>query len=373
MKRALAIAVSGLIAFLSTWGCAANSESRRYSRQQAQDTLSRLEAPGLVIGEFKLAPDPVLDGDTVKVEGLDTTLRLLGIDTEETYKTRDDRRAATADFDTYLRKKRGDSQRPVKAATPLGEEAKRWAKTFFSGVTRVRLERDHPKEIRGVYNRYLTYILVEKNGVWFNYNIECVRAGMSPYFTKYGYSRRFHDQFKVAERQARKASRGIWDASKQRYPDYEQRKRWWDARADFIHAFEREAKGRDDYIPLTRWDSLRRLDEREGREVVLLATVGKVRHGQKGPSKVFLSRRRDSSFPIVFFDKDVMGNTGIANAQGEFVRVRGKVTRYFNKYRKKDELQIVVSRPNQVEVSRVPQFSESSAETASPVNVSKKD
>ena len=68
-------------------GCATDSETRRYSRKQAQKSLSQLEEPGLVIGEFKLAAkNPVLDGDTVKVAGLDTTLRLLGIDSEETFK-----------------------------------------------------------------------------------------------------------------------------------------------------------------------------------------------------------------------------------------------------------------------------------------------
>lgn len=347
-----------VIAAAAMASCAADTQqSRRYSRERAQKSLTQLEQPGLVIGEFKLAAkDPVLDGDTVKVEGLETTLRLLGIDTEETFKNEADRRAAADDFDQYLRDKRGDRKNPAKAATPMGEEAKKWAKEFFAGVDTIRLERDHPREVRGLYGRYLSYILVEKDGVWMNYNVECVRAGMSPYFTKYGYSRRFHDQFVVAQRQAQNDRRGIWNPDKQKYPDYDERLVWWNARAEFIRSFEEEAGEKDNYIPLTRWDSLQRIEAYEGREVVILGTVARVKLGQKGPSKVYLSRRRTSSFPIVFFDKDVMGNTGIAQARGEFVRVRGTVSKYFNKYRKTDELQVVVTLPGQVQVLKIPPF-----------------
>lgn len=362
---AVAVAAVAVAALAS---CTSEVQTRRYSRAQAQKSLAQLEQPGLVIGEFKLAAkDPVLDGDTVKVAGLDTTLRLLGIDTEETFKNEDDRRAAADDFAEYLRKKRGDRKNPAKAATPMGEEAKKWAKQFFKGVDTIRLERDHPREVRGLYGRYLSYILVEHDGAWMNYNVECVRAGMSPYFTKYGYSRRFHDQFLVAQRQAQKAQRGIWSPDAQKYPDYDERLSWWNARAEFIRAFEKEAGEREHYIPLTRWDSLQRLEAHEGREVVVLGTVARVKLGQRGPSKVFLSRRRSSSFPIVFFDKDVMGNTGIADARGEFVRVRGTVTKYFNKYRKSDELQVVVTLPGQVQVSEIPPFDPGSGDTSASI------
>ena len=55
-----------------------------------------------------------------------------------------------------------------------------------------------PGEIRDRYDRYLAYVFAEIDGKWVNYNVECVRAGMSPYFMKYGYSQRFHADF-VAE------------------------------------------------------------------------------------------------------------------------------------------------------------------------------
>ena len=185
----------------------------------------------VVIGEFGLTK--IIDGDTVGVDGLDSSLRLLGIDTEETYKNQADRLASDADFVKYLADKRAGHSRPVKAATPLGEDAKTWAKHFFAGVDKVRLERDNPRQIRGRYNRYLAYVFAFKNGQWVNYNVEAVRAGMSPYFTKYGYSRRFHQEFVDAEREAKAAHLGIWDPTKLHYPDYAERKPWWTARAEF--------------------------------------------------------------------------------------------------------------------------------------------
>ena len=106
-----------------------------------------------------------------------------------------------------------------------------WAKKWFEGVGKVRIERDDPAEIRDRYNRYLAYVLAKKNGVWVNYNVECVRAGMAPYFTKYGYSRRFHKEFVAALAEAKAAHRGIWAPGAMAAPDYPEREAWWNARA----------------------------------------------------------------------------------------------------------------------------------------------
>ena len=207
--RLTTAALAALLALSAA--CAESRQSQRYSREKVQTSLKRLETPGLVLGEFALAGKPVIDGDTVRVEGLDSTLRLLALDCEETLKDEQSRRDVEDDWPKYLKDKRGDKKHPTKAGTPLGEEAKKFAIKFFQGVRTVRLERDHPKEIRDRYDRYLTYVFVQRGGKWVNYNVEAVRAGMSPYFTKYSYSRRFHDDFVVAEKEARDARRGIWN------------------------------------------------------------------------------------------------------------------------------------------------------------------
>ena len=332
---------------------ACGTPSSRYSRKEAQDSLAKLDAPGLVVGEFRLTR--VVDGDTIRVDGLDSSLRLLGMDTEETFKSEADRRLFEQGWEQYLEQKRGGSKHPVKAATPVGDEAKDFAKHFFDGVDMVRIERDSARQVRDRYGRYLAYVFAKKDGVWKNYNVEAVRAGMSPYFSKYGYSRRFHIEFVEAEREAKAAGVGIWDPTKMHYPDYEERKPWWTARAEFIAEFNRQAEGNDSYIDITDYDAMKRIEKALNTEVTVLGTVGDVRRGDRGPTKVLLSRKmHGGDFPIIFFDKDVFTSTGLAGWKGEFVMVKGVVTEYENKHTHRKQLQIVVERPGQVILSKVP-------------------
>lgn len=310
-----------------------------------------VEREGLLIGEYRLAGDPIVDGDTVRVEGIEGSIRLLSIDTEEKPHSKADRVAAAKDFEKYLREKRGNATRPQKAGTPMGQEAAEFAKTFFDGAEVVRLERDDPKEIRGHYGRLLAYVFVKKSGRWTSYNVEAVRAGMSPYFTKYGYSHRFHNQFTHAEAEAREAKRGVWNPNARGYGDYDERKAWWNARADFIRAFEHEANRRDDYIQLTHWDGVQALEDDLGQTVTILSTVDEIRHF-KGLVRVSLARQRGSGFPVIFFDKEVFQQSGIDRYKGEPVTVRGTVERYKKgKYR---TLQLVVRDPAQVVLARLP-------------------
>ena len=310
-----------------------------------------VDREGLIIGEYRLSDKPVVDGDTVRVEGVDGSIRLLSIDTEEKLRSKADRAAAAKDFDQYLKGKRGGATRPQKAGTPMGERATEFAQAFFGGAELVRLERDDPKEIRGHFGRLLAYAFVKKSGRWTSYNVECVRAGMSPYFTKYGYSHRFHNQLTHAEAEARAAKRGIWDPNAQGYGDYDERKAWWNARADFIRAFEHEANRRDDYIQLTHWDALVELEDKLGQEVTILSTVERIRHF-KGLVRVSMARQRGSAFPVIFFDKDVFQNSGIDRYKHEPISVRGTVERYEKgSYR---TLQIVVKEPAQVVLAKLP-------------------
>ena len=354
----LCLAAVGLLLAASACPGPDSRRTRRYNKSMLQKSLQKFESTGLVIGEFPLASRSVIDGDTIRVDGLRTSLRLLAIDTEETFKRPSEKRLFSTGWKNYLKVLMGKRVKPVKMASPLGMEAKKWAQTFFDDVKTVRLERDHPKEIRGRFNRYLVYVFAKKSGRWVNYNLECVRAGMSPYFTKYSYSRRFHKEFVAAQAEARRKKLGIWDPNKMHYIDYDKRLTWWYARADFIRQFEQDARGKPNYIMLTNWDALRRLQAHINKKVVILATVGRVKLGDRGPTKVMLSRRRGGDFALIFFDKDVFGSSRIARFKGEYVRVTGRVTTWFNKYRKRDELQMVIALPGQIEGSdKVPDFS----------------
>ena len=348
MKRLLTLAL------VATTACSACSSSRanRYTRQKAQKSLARLEAPGLVLGEFRLTK--IVDGDTITVDGLDSSLRLLGIDTEETFKHENERRDFDLGWQQYMKLKRGTKPRPAKYATPLGDEAKVWAEKWFDGITMVRLERDHPAEIRDRYNRYLAYVFAQKNGTWVNYNVECVRAGMAPYFPKYGNSRRFHADFLAAEAEAKAAHRGIWAPNVMAYPDYPEREAWWKARGDFVAAFRKEGEGKSNYIDISHWNALSQLEEHVGKEVVVLGTVNDVRIGERGPTRVTLSRSQASDFPLIFFDRDVFGTSGIGLWKGEWVIVTGVPSVYENKHTHKKQVQIVIDRASQIRLSPIP-------------------
>ncbi|MFZ5471515.1 MAG: thermonuclease family protein [Myxococcota bacterium] len=341
--------VSVLATALALGSCGTTQSARRYKKSEAAAVLKRLEVVGLELGVFPFdGAAAVIDGDTVRVKGLDNSLRLLAIDTEETFKQDWEKKAFAGGWESYKKQMRGDSPRPVKMATPLGEEAKKWAEAFFEGVKEVKLERDHPGEIRDYFGRYLVYILVEKNGRWLNYNLEAVHAGMSPYFTKYGRSRRFHRELVEAQRAAREAGLGIWDPRRQHYDDYPERLAWWDARGDMVARFEKEMETQDDHIALTRWDSMLKLEQFLGKQVTLLGAVNDIRMADGGPTVVKLGRSRGNDFDVVFWDKDVALASGVLSAQGEYVKVRGIVNKYRDEYRNVERLQVVVALPGQV-------------------------
>src|SRR5262245_44343229 len=105
LKRFL---VAAMIAALVSPGCGGSRRAQRLDRAALQERLASLEKPGLLIGEFAL--DKVLDGDTIRVGGVDQSLRLLGIDTEETFKTEGDRRLFENGWKSYCDTKRGKSR-----------------------------------------------------------------------------------------------------------------------------------------------------------------------------------------------------------------------------------------------------------------------
>ena len=115
-----------------------------------------------------------------------------------------------------------------------------------------------------------------------------------------------------------------------------------------LRRMEQEALEHDNYIVLTNWDSLLRLEKYLDQEVVILASVSQIRLGDKGPTIVMLGRKRNGDFPLIFFDKDVFLSSKISRYKGEFVRVRGIVKKYRNEYANVDELQIVVTLPSQI-------------------------
>ena len=60
--------------------------------------------------------------------------------------------------------------------------------------------------LRGRYGVLLAYVFVDGK----NINLELVRQGLSRYCIKYGQSKKYHNEFKVAENLARKEKLNIW-------------------------------------------------------------------------------------------------------------------------------------------------------------------
>ena len=123
----------------------------------------------------------VVDGDTIVVnyKGKNQKVRLLCVNTPE-------------------------SVHPDKKQNiPMGRVASDYTKKRLKGKY-VDLEFEGP--FRGRYGRLLAYIFVD--GI--NFNLELVRQGLSPYYTKYGLSQGYDQDFREAERHAREHELNIW-------------------------------------------------------------------------------------------------------------------------------------------------------------------
>ncbi len=90
-----------------------------------------------------------------------------------------------------------------RSAMHFGPEASEFARRLLEGRdVHLTLVRDRT---RGKYGRLLAYVFVDE----VNVNLELVRLGWTPFYTKYGRGR-FAAQFEAAEVAARAAGLGIW-------------------------------------------------------------------------------------------------------------------------------------------------------------------
>ena len=124
----------------------------------------------------------VVDGDTIviKYDGKYEKVRLLCVNTPE-------------------------SVHPDKKQNiPMGKVASKYTQKKLIGKS-VDLEFEI-KKLRGNYGRLLAYVFVDGK----NLNLDLVRQGLSPYYTKYGKSEKYDAEFRAAEKQARKEGLNIW-------------------------------------------------------------------------------------------------------------------------------------------------------------------
>lgn len=126
----------------------------------------------------------VVDGDTIEIiyQGKKEKVRLLNVNTPE-------------------------SVHRVKIKNvPMGKVASQYTKKKLQGKY-ITLEPGNPT--RGKYGRLLAYVFI--NGS--NFNVELVRQGLSPYYVKYGNSKKYDKEFRSAEQLAQKDKLHIWGDS----------------------------------------------------------------------------------------------------------------------------------------------------------------
>ena len=267
----------------------------------------------------------VVDGDTFHIKDLDRGVRFLFIDTEEV--PRGDN--AMADLQ-HLREnwpqpyydRRGDKRFPVKMASPFGWESSEWAKQWFSDVDSIRLERDSDANVYGYFGRWLALVFARKQGTWVLYNLECVRMGHSPYYGKYGFSERFHDAFRAAEKEARDGQRGIWNPSLQHYPDYDERLEWWSGRGEDISRYLEVCDAREDCYFLGRDGEFERLALATGKRVTVFGMVDWI--GDERPVQMLRMPHKEKTAVIVRLPHPAEEDW-ILDAEQQYVYVRGVI------------------------------------------------
>ena len=118
----------------------------------------------------------VVDGDTVIVSG--RRIRLLNVDTEESVHPDPSRNTA------------------------FGRKTSSAVKKAIQGKTA-----DLECYGKDRYSRRLCYLFVDGE----NFNVKLVKQGWSRYYTKFGFSKEYHDDFIHAENSSKSSRFGLWE------------------------------------------------------------------------------------------------------------------------------------------------------------------
>lgn len=307
----------------------AESSSQRNTPPKAAPPKPLPLAPGPTAQPAKLRANDsaIVDGDTLRAVGFDNSIRLLQLDTEELLKD-EDLLFAQKDWSGYVASKTTNKNQIATYGTPLGNQAAEFARDFFDGIEDIYVEYESPLRTRDFFGRHLAYVWIKKSGDatgWLNYNIEAVRAGMSPYYTKYGFSELYHDAFIAAEAEARAQKRGIWAPDAQAYPDYNRRKKDWTERASYIQTFRQRFQNNPDFIELGTDVALSTLRERIGQRVTVFGSVDRYSPSAR-PPKIQLSHRYRENLVVVATPPVKFPTNQVNLKSGEFIYATGIVT-----------------------------------------------
>jgi endonuclease YncB( thermonuclease family) len=283
----------------------------------------------------------VVDGDTFKFKHLNKSTRLLCIDTEETFKGKNAKEKTDAISENWLeyynqQKLEKKSDHPIKLDSPFGYEAGVWAQDFFKDVKRVRIEKDDTLRSIDVYGRYLVYVFAEKNGKFVNYSLECVRQGYSPYFNKYGNSNRFHKEFVGAQEYARANKLGIWNPITKCYPDYDDRLKWWNERAEQLDNYYAKYANDKNVINLINSDAEINLSNSVGKEITVFGNIGEV-FSDRFPYLMRVGLSKEVSLDIFVEEKDlaVFESIDVKRMESHYFYFTGKLEQRDKRFKMK--------------------------------------
>ena len=293
-------------------------------------------ASPLLLGEFPLADGGgVVDGDTIRVmkDGASTPVRILGLDAEETFHGRKgdaERQRAEADFDAYSKEMRGTSPLPVKYATPAGLAAREFALQFFAGVKTVRLERDEVGRDADGFGRLLMHVFAAKDGKERLFAEDLIQAGLSPYFVKYGRSKRYDARFAAATKEAQERKRGVFGDAVHHYPDYPQRLLWWEERAKQVDAWDAETAASPAAVARVRLGvaaETDRLPALLGKRVTLFASLDRV-DDEGWPKRLLFVDKPHEPFAVVVFDEKAWAALDLPAIRARYSRIAGTLSEY---------------------------------------------
>lgn len=195
-----------------------------------------------------LTPQASYSSSSLVQEWEEVTIRLMCVDTEESQVPRGTSRHykpityGGKEADDWLKKHLDTNHdgRP-KAGSPINVDIE-----FDTVEDTIVGCRRHNKEN---YGRLLAYVHVGGRPAGENLSLAVVRAGRSPYFTKYGRSRLYHADFLEAERLAMAEEKGLWGimnaVGERSIPvsdyvrNYMQLLPWWNTREGIIEDFRR--------------------------------------------------------------------------------------------------------------------------------------
>jgi endonuclease YncB( thermonuclease family) len=319
--RLLVVSVFILV-FCTYAGCIEPSQEE--SQQKPADKPEAPTVTGLPLETEYYQIEKVIDGDTFRFENVKHPVRLLCVDTEEVFKEGESgkKSQAVANWQNYLKENESEGI-PSKYPTPFGEEAEIFAENLLKDADSVCIEYDSKDRQTCFFHRPLCYIFINKGNQRINLNCEIVKAGFSPYYTKYGYSLKYHDQFIEAENTAKNKKIGIWDEKGMHYPDYAVRLSNWKIRADQIQNFQTEFSN-DSYFLIQDETDFNKLKDMIDQEITVFGTIDSIR--KTGPPwKTFMEHKQGQSIMLITDDNRIYDILLSAYNDEEFIYCHGKL------------------------------------------------